>query len=48
MLELRLDPGELRTQWAQARGRGLLMAMPKENDIDAEALPGHSRFRSVS
>ncbi|WP_411293078.1 EcoAI/FtnUII family type I restriction enzme subunit R [Streptomyces sp. CBMA123] len=39
VLELSLEPGELRTQWAQAKSRGLLITLLKENDIDVERLP---------
>ncbi|GFE17981.1 DEAD/DEAH box helicase [Streptomyces glebosus] len=39
VLELSLEPGELRTQWARAKSRGLLMEALKESDINAEMLP---------
>ncbi|MGW1654059.1 EcoAI/FtnUII family type I restriction enzme subunit R [Streptomyces atratus] len=39
VLELDLDPAQLRTQWARARSRAVLMEALREADIDVEELP---------
>ncbi|MEV1036580.1 EcoAI/FtnUII family type I restriction enzme subunit R [Streptomyces sp. NPDC050204] len=39
VLELDLDPTQLRTRWAQAQSRAVLMEALREADIDVEELP---------
>ncbi|MGW1845137.1 EcoAI/FtnUII family type I restriction enzme subunit R [Streptomyces sp. NPDC001966] len=39
VLELDLDPTQLRTRWAQAKSRAVLMEALREADIDVEELP---------
>ncbi|MFF0478986.1 EcoAI/FtnUII family type I restriction enzme subunit R [Streptomyces sp. NPDC004284] len=39
VLELDLDPAQLRTRWAQAKSRAVLMEALREADIDVEDLP---------
>ncbi|MEU3275585.1 EcoAI/FtnUII family type I restriction enzme subunit R [Streptomyces antibioticus] len=39
VLELDLDPAQLRTRWARARSRAALMEVLREADIDVEELP---------
>ncbi|MER5929357.1 EcoAI/FtnUII family type I restriction enzme subunit R [Streptomyces sp. NPDC002054] len=47
VLELDLDPAQLRTQWAHAKSRSLLMNALREADIDVEKLPEELGMRDV-
>lgn len=47
VLELDLDPAQLRTQWAQAKSRAALMEALKSAQIDVELLPEELGRREV-